>query len=176
MNCCGQFKVPKFVGEVKVTTNLCFVALVVPSLSWILDLHDMSVLSNIGRVLDDCTVGSNVRDHTLHHLKLWDVPVVNGLVSLSYMSICINYGRLMHMEFVKSHADSVAAFVVNFFHLAKVTEIHGGPDCDEKVSRNSTHNNTNNIVLYITMLMSHNLLQARNALSEMMKTHSRLKD
>ena len=132
-NCCGQFKVPKFVGVVKVTTNLHFIALVVPSPSWILDLCDMSVLSNISRVLDDCTVGLNVRDHTLHHLELWDVPVVNGLVSLSYMGICINYGRLVCMEFIKSCTDSVAAFIINFFHLAKVTEIHGGPDCDEKV-------------------------------------------
>ena len=83
MDCGGQFKAMKFVHAIEVMTNLCFIALIIPSLSRILDLCDMGVLSNIGRVLDDCTVGSNVRNDTLHHLELWDVPVFNGLVPLA---------------------------------------------------------------------------------------------
>ena len=105
-------------------TNLRFVALIVPSPSRILDLCDMGMLSNIGGVLDDYTVGSNVGNDTLHHLELWDVPVFNGLVPLAYTSICIDYGRFVLMKFIKSCPNPVAAFVINLLCLAKIPEIH----------------------------------------------------
>ena len=77
---------------VKVTTDLCLILSVVACLSRVFDFSNMGMFCNVGRELNGHTISLNIWDDALHHLELWDEPIINGLVSLANTSFGINDG------------------------------------------------------------------------------------
>ena len=81
----------EFICMVKITANLRLIVLIISCMSWVLDFGNVCALCNIGRRLNDSTIGSDVWNDALHKLELWDIPIINWPISLSHLSTSINY-------------------------------------------------------------------------------------
>src|SRR5215470_8929907 len=116
-------------------TDLFFILVIVARPGRLLDKFDVGMFRDVCTPLKWYTIQLDVRRHTLHHLQLRNVPVVDGPITLAGASSCIQDRVFVTMKILQGVLYPHTYIIVKDRGLCEIPKVEEGTNSNNEIRR-----------------------------------------